>query len=220
MRKIVLSLIYTCFACGTFAQTALNEGLITYQVEWQLPTQMQQMAGMFPTEMQVYFKGDSASTVAKSQMSSSVTLMNAKTGYQHLLLDIPMMSKKYSVNITPADREQMQDKWPEMNVKPTTETQTIAGYKAQKYQVTEKKSGQTFDAWFTKDISTPQNSLTQFFDASLGVPLKFNSFQNGLGIQATVKEIKSQKVPAGTFSVPGGYEDMSLEQLRGLMGRH
>ncbi|MXV52215.1 DUF4412 domain-containing protein [Pedobacter sp. HMF7647] len=218
MKKIILSLIAIAFSAGVFAQTPINEGTITYTVEWEVPAQMQQMASMFPKELTVYFKGDSSVVNQKSQMSTSNVIMNSKTDFVRLLLDIPMMSKKYVINFTPADLEEMKEKWPEYELKAGTETQTIAGYKATKYTITEKKSNKTSEGWFTKDIATPANSLTQFFDKSNGVPLKFDSFQSGLAIHATVKEIKQGAIPAGAFATPAGYETITFDQLKGMMG--
>ncbi|WP_207428819.1 hypothetical protein [Pedobacter sp. SYSU D00535] len=219
MKKILLSVIALLLVTTTFAQKKVSEGTITYQVEWQLPPQMQQMKAMFPPEITVYFKGDSSASETKSPMSTARSVMNPKTEYQRLLLDIPMMGKKYSVLFTPDDQEQMKEHWPELTVTPGTETKTIAGYNAKKHTVTEKKSNTTFDAWFTKDVDITQNSLTQFFDASYGFPLQFNSFQNGVGLKATVKEVKSGSVPKGSFSATKEYEEITFAQLMAMMNR-
>jgi hypothetical protein len=175
------------------------------------------MAGMLPTEMKVFFKGDSSATLAKSPMSSSNTILNLKAEYVRLLLDIPMMSKKYSILFTPAELEEMKAQSPEYQLTPATENKTVAGYNSQKYVVKDKKSNTSFDAWFTKDVDIVQNSLSHFFDRSYGFPLEFNSVQNGMGIRATVKEVKQEKVPAGSFAATKVYEEITLEQLKGMM---
>jgi len=218
MKKTFLSLLFVACSIGVFAQNKIDEGSLTYAVQWTLPPNAPaQMASMLPTEMKVVFKGDSSATLATSKMSSSSTILNPKTEYARLLLDIPMMSKKFSIVFTPADQEEMKAQFPEYELTPGTESKTITGYKAQKYVVKDKKSGSTFDAWFTKDIDVVQNSLSNLFDRSYGFPLEFNTVQNGMGIKAVVKEVKTEKVPAGSFSATGDYEEITFDQLKSMM---
>jgi len=219
MRKMILIGALALLSTAGIAQNKINEGTIVYQVEWKLPPQMQQMAAMFPKEMTVYFKGDSSVTQSKSSMSNSSSIMNSKTEYQRLLLDLPMMSKKLSVIFTPDDQEQIKENWPDLALKEETETKTIAGYTGKKYTVTEKKSSTTSEAWFAKDVDVVPNSLTQFFDKSYGFPLQFNSYQNGMGLNATVKEVKTGPVPKGSFTATKDYEEITFAQLMGMMGK-
>lgn len=217
MKKILFGISFILFTAVAFAQSAnsgkINEGIIIYTVEWKLPQQMQAMAANFPKELTVYFKGDSSSLKTQSPMYSSTNILNLKKDYERLLLDIPMAGKKISVRFTPEDQDQMQANMPELTSKPGSETKTIAGYTALKYEMTEKKSNQNFEAWFTKDTEIIPNSLSRFFDQSLGFPLEFTTFMNGLSLKALVKEIKSATVPAGSFSASADYEEMTFQQL-------
>ena len=218
MKKIFLCLVAVVCSSAVFAQKKIDEGTFTYAVQWTLPPNAPpQMASMLPNEMKVLFKGDSSATLSNSKMSSTSTILNPKTEYARLLLDIPMMSKKFSIVFTPADQEEMKAQFPEYELTPGTENKTMAGYNAQKYVVKDKKSGTTFDAWFTKDIEIVQNSLSNMFDHSYGFPLEFNTVQNGMGIKAVVKEVKTEKVPAGSFSASGDYEEISFDQLKAMM---
>jgi len=196
-----------------FAQNKIAEGMITYSVQWKLPENMQAMAANLPTELKVYFKGDSSSMKTESQMFTSTSIMNLNKEYERLLLDIPMMGKKFSVIFTPADQEKMQETFPDLSLKAATETKTVAGYKATKYDVTDKKSNQNYEAWFTKDVEVTPNSLTRFYDKSYGFPVEFSSFMNNMAVKATVKEIKTLSVPAGSFSAAKEHEEITFEQL-------
>ncbi len=217
MKKILFGISFILFTAVAFAQSdkgsKINEGIITYTVEWKLPQQMQAIAANFPKELTVYFKGDSSSLKTQSPMYSSTNILNLKKDYERLLLDIPMAGKKISVRFTPEDLDQMQANMPELTSKPGSETKSIAGYTALKYEMTESKSNQNFEAWFTKDAEIIPNSLSRFFDQSLGFPLEFTTFMNGLSLKAVVKEIKSTTVPAGSFSASADYEEMTFQQL-------
>ncbi|HEY1024227.1 MAG TPA: hypothetical protein VGE26_03625 [Sphingobacteriaceae bacterium] len=218
MKRLFLCLALIVSGSLVFAQNKISEGTITYDVEWQLPEQMQPYAAMFPKEVKVFFQGDSASWKNENQMSATTTITNVKAEFTRLLLDIPMMGKKFAVTFTPADVEKMADKMPEFVLTEGTETKTIAGYNAKKYSAEEKKSGSKSEAWFTKEVEIPQNSFNQFFDAKYGFPVEFNTFANGLGLKAKVKEVKAGAVPAGVFSTGKDYETMSLEQLMQMQG--
>lgn len=224
MKKVILNLALLLIGTGIYAQARsengakIAEGTITYTVEWKLPEQMQAMASNFPTELMVYFKGDSSSLKTVSAMYSSTNILNASKEYERLLLDIPMMGKKYSVIFSPADQEKIQANLPKLSLKAANETKTIAGYKAQKHDVNEKKSNQNSDAWFTKEIEVTPNSLTRFYDKSYGFPVEFTSYMNGLSVKAVVKEIKAGPVPAGSFTASKDFEEITLDQLMQMQG--
>jgi hypothetical protein len=129
-----------------------------------------------------------------------------------------MMSKKYSVVFTPADQEMLADKYPQMTLKPSTESKVLNGFKASKFEVSESKTNTKFDVWFTKDIDVVANPLSRFYDPSYGFPLEFTSFQNGISLRATVKEIQRTNVPTGMFSASKDYEEMTLTQLMQMRG--
>jgi hypothetical protein len=221
MKKIIFSAALLLSSSLLFAQNSVNkiaEGTIIYAVEWQLPEQLKPMAANFPSELTVFFKGDSASMKSESQMYSSTSIVNTSKEYERILLDIPMMGKKFSVVFTPADQEKIQEKLPELVLTPGTESREIVGYKARKYQVNEKKTSQNFEAWFTKDIEVTPNSISRYYDKSYGFPLEFSSFLNGVTIKAKVKEIKPGKVPAGSFTAGSDFEEITFDQLMQMSG--
>lgn len=218
MKKHILGALLLVASTISYAQQKINEGIIVYSLSWNLPDEAQAMAANLPTELSVYFKGDSSSMKIESQFFSSQSILNTNKEYERLLLDIPMAGKKYSVIFSPADQEKLADKMPQMTLKASTETKVIVGYKAMKFDVSEAKTNTTFEAWFTKDIDLVANPLSRFYEKSYGVPLEFTSFQNGVTVKAAVKEIKKTSVPAGTFSAGSDYEEMSLDQLMQMSG--
>lgn len=216
-----LLVIIAFFAAMTSvqAQSKVAEGIVTYAVEWQLPPEMKAMESGFPKELKVYFKGDSSSMVTESQMYFSIAILNTSKEYERLLIDIPSMGKKYSVIMTPDDQVKIKEKMPELSLQKTADSKTVAGYKAQKYNVNEKKTNQKFEAWFTKDVDIVANSLSRFYDKTYGFPVEFSSFLNGVTIKATVKDIKKQAVPAGIFSASKEHEEITLDQLMQMSGQ-
>ena len=218
MKKILTLAIVLVSLVNANAQQKITEGVVVYTLSWNVPEQAQAMASSLPTEVQVFFKGDSSSMKMESQFFSSQSILNTKKEYERMLLDIPMMSKKYSVIFTPADQEMLADKYPQMSFKPSTESKVLNGYKASKFEVYESKTDIKFDVWFTKDIDVVANPLSRFYEPSYGFPLEFTSFQNGLSVKASVKEIQKTSVPAGMFSAGKDYEEMTLTQLMQMRG--
>lgn len=219
MKKFVFGLSLVLVGLSTLAQEKINEGIVVYSLAWDVPPQAQAMASSLPTELAVYFKGDSSSMKIESQFFSSKSILNMAKEYERLLLDIPMAGKKYSVIFTPADQEKMLDVMPQMELKASTETKSILGYQALKYEVSESKTGKNFTAWFTKDISVTANPMSRFYEASYGFPLEFLSFQNGMPVKASVKEIKKVAVPAGSFGADKDYEEITYDQLMQMSRR-
>lgn len=216
MRKLLLSICILFTATLGFAQSPkgkLAEGVVTYTVKWNLPEQMQPMAAQFPTELKVYFKGDSASLKTESAMYSSTNIINSAKEYERLLLDIPMMGKKFSVIFTPADLDKMAEQMPDIQVKAGTETKVVAGYNATKHEVHEKKTDHKSEAWFTKDVDVTANPLTRYYDKNLGFPVEFTSYLSGVSVNAVIKEIQAITVPAGVFSASKDYEEITFDQL-------
>jgi hypothetical protein len=219
MKKILTLAIVLAALVNVNAQQKITEGIVVYTLNWNVPEQAQAMAASLPTEIQVYFKGDSSSMKMESQFFSMQSILNTKKEYERLLLDIPMMSKKYSVVFTPADQEIEADKYPQMSLKPSTESKVLNGYKASKFEVSEGKTNTKFDVWFTKDIEVVANPLSRFYEPSYGFPLEFISFQNGFSVKASVKEIRKTSVPAGVFSASKDYEDFTYGQLEQMRRR-
>ncbi|MDB5014536.1 MAG: hypothetical protein JWQ25_2738 [Daejeonella sp.] len=218
MKRIIFSVALIISATFVFAQTKITEGSITYSVEYELPEQMKAFGANFPKELKIYFKGDSASMQTKTPMFSSTAIMNSKKEYERILMDLPMMNKKLSVILTPADQENMLEKMPQLTLKATSETKKIGIYNAVKYDVVETKSNKTFSSWLTKDVDLVTNPLTRFYDKSFGMPLEFTTYSmNGIVTKAVVKEVKAETVPPGTFSASKDFEEITLDQLMQMM---
>ncbi|MDB5119800.1 MAG: hypothetical protein JWN56_1018 [Sphingobacteriales bacterium] len=218
MKRILFIAALIISGASVFAQSKINEGSITYNVEYDFPEQMKAFGSNFPKELKIYFKGDSASMQTRTPMFSSTSIINNKKEYERILMDLPMMNKKFSVILTPADQENMQDKMPQLTLKATSETKKIGNYNAIKYDVVESKSNKTFSAWLTKDVDLVVNPLTRFYDKNLGIPIEFTTYvMNGIVTKAILKEVKAESVPAGTFSASKDFEEITMDQLSQMM---
>lgn len=212
MKKI--HLLFLVFAIGALAACShkKNEGMIVYQLEYQLPDSLRSYGAYLPTEAIIYFKGDSAVNIQKTKEESTTVITYKPTGFMQVLLK--SQHKSYVIDYDKKDQAEEMGNMPTFTYTPGKGVKTMAGYQAKSYTMKDKMSLDSTEAWFTHDIVIPPNSLTAVLDTTLGVPLKFSTNQNGIITKATVKEIKFEPVPEGVFTAPAGYEHLTPTQLR------
>jgi hypothetical protein len=139
-----------------------------------------------------------------------------KANYQSLLIDVPSMSKKIAVVLSPAEIQEAEAGNPKLTGTPGSEKQTIAGYKCTKVTAVDAKSGAKYEVWVTKDIDVVPNSVSHLVSTFGGVPVRFVTFNQGIKLNAEIKEIKETAVPKGFFSASKDYTPMTMEQLKNM----
>ncbi len=212
MKKIIfLSFVLLAFLAACNRKNT-DEGSITYQLEYQLPDSLKQYAEFLPKQAVVYFKGDSAVSIQKTNEESTTIITDRKTNFMRVLLK--SAARQFVVNYNKSEQAEEIGQLPPHTIAKQNETKTIAGYNATKYVAKDKLSDETTEMWFTKDISLIPNSLTMPLDSTLGTPLAFTINQNGMKTKTTVKEIKFEPVPEGIFATPAGYVPLTPQQLR------
>jgi hypothetical protein len=212
VKKTVLYFAILLLSLYSCSRKKVVEGYITYNLQYQLPDSLRQYLLYLPKTAKVYFKGDSAVSIQQMNDESTTIITHKPTEFMRVLL--ASRDRKYVIDYSKADQDAESPAKLGYSYEIGIDTQTIAHYKALKYTLTNKVTGETDEAWFTKDISLIPNSLTMAFDTTRGFPLSFTTNNNGMVTKTTVKEIKFGSVPAGIFSTPSGYEKMTPKQLR------
>ncbi|RYE36048.1 MAG: hypothetical protein EOP42_04820 [Sphingobacteriaceae bacterium] len=189
-----------------------DEGSITYKLEYQLPDSLKRYAEFLPTTAKVYFKGDSTVSIQQSKQESTTIITDKESNFMRVLLKSAF--RQFMVDYNKAEQAEEIGTLPPHTTTRQNETKNIAGYPAEKYVFQDKLSGETTEAWFTKNIAVPQNSMTMMLDSTLGVPLTFTISQPVMKMKVTVQQLKFEPVPAGVFSTPNGYHQLTPQQLR------
>jgi hypothetical protein len=189
-----------------------DEGSITYMVSYDLPDSLKQYSAFLPKQAQVYFKGDSTISIQQGGEESTSVITDSRAGFMRALLK--STGKQFAVDYSKADQAEEVSMMPSYTFVKGTQSKTIASYNATQYILKDKLTGQNAEAWFTKDVAIIPNSLTSTLDTTLGVPLAFTIKQNGIVVTTTVKQIKFEPVPTGTFATPKGYEFLTPKQFR------
>jgi len=173
------------------------------------------IAAQLPTEIIMYYNGPKTRIEQKSAMGSQIIISNIETKEQIVLIDI--MGQKYALKST--KEEKGQSEIPKGTVTMSTETKTIAGYNCKKADFLQ--DGKTSTIWVTEDIKLNNaNWQTPYKDVN-GVMLEYTqiSGQEGeISMLITAKEVKKGKVKDAMFTVPTGYQEMSITEFRKMMG--
>lgn len=207
--KIALGLAFTAVAFTASAQKNYTQGVVTYGLS----------IGGNNVESKVYFTADSSAAVQQTGPATIKVLSNSKATYMAIIVDVPVASIKKAAVLTPDEIDQAMAAAPKFTFTPGTETKQISGFNCKKVTVKDTKSGSTYTAWVTTDITAPLNSLTKYFGDAGGVPVQFTTVQQGQAVDVTLKSISDQKAPAGTFGIPAGFDKISLDELKSLGGR-
>lgn len=212
MKKVPVFLLLVFICALAACSHKKNEGVIVYKLAYTLPDSLRSYGDYLPTEAVIYFKGDSAVSIQKTENESTTVITYKPTGFMQVLLK--SADKSYVIDYDKKDQAEEMAVMPTFSFTPRKGAKTMAGYKAKAYTMMDKMSLDSTEAWFTKDIIIPPNSLTAPLDTALGVPLLFSTNQNGIITRATVKQIKFEPVPNGVFTAPAGYEHLTPTQLR------
>jgi hypothetical protein len=206
--KITLGLSLTIAAFNANAQKKYTEGVATYSLK----------SAVGEIESKVSFRGDS--TISSMQQGPAVIkfIANGKGTYFAVLVDVPIASIKKAAVLTPDEIDQANATMPQLTFTPTTETKQINGFNCKRVTAKDSKSGASYDLWITNDISAPDNTYSKYFSAGGGLPVQFNTVQQGQPVSVTLKSITDQKVPAGTFGIPAGFDRISYEDLKAMRG--
>jgi hypothetical protein len=214
IKKAFLYLIISQALFSSCSHKKVVQGSITYSIEYQLPDSLNKYLLYLPKSAKVYFKGDSAVSIQQMNDEATTIITYKPTNFMRVLL--ASSAKKYVIDYNKADQAEELPARLGYSYSAGTETRTIAGHKALKYELTDKVTGESAEAWFTKEIAIIPNSLTMPFDTTKGVPLAFTTSHNGMKIKTTIKDIKFENVPTGIFSTPAGYEPLTPKQLRDM----
>lgn len=214
MKKL-LCLFLAVFTLTLTAQDKLTEGKIIakqtlFSDNEQVMTQLALMGDMQTT---TYFKDTKSRSELSNPMSGDViTITNAATNEVMMLMDNPMLGKKYTYqkidNIDEASES--------ITVVVGDKTKDILGYTCQQYTVNIKNEGveMTMEIYTTEAIPVTSQQTAMLGNKLKGFPLymimDMNQMGNKMKITTEVTEITKQSVSDDIFSMtpPEGYEKM------------
>lgn len=216
MKKLFL-LVCLTLGLSLVAQEAIDEGVMNLKVT--MSSDNEQMNASFAMigeiEATTFFKKDKSRTEMSSAMTgSNTTIVDNEAKKLLVLMNNPMMGKKYLKQDIATEDEAEND----ITVTENGETKTILGYECKGYDVVTKQNGheQKITMYVTEKIKAPNQNTVGTGDKITGFPLlaTVSVNQNGVSINTTaeVTEIKGEKVEDSKFdlTVPEGYDEMKM----------
>lgn len=219
--KSFLSLFFgLILSFNTFSQ--LKEGRISYEItmetddpELSLATTM-----MEGSSMNIYFSEKKTRTDIDMSVMNVSTVLDQKNN-KVLMLMSGMLIGKMAVTSTTDELKKYNDESTgeedEYKVELVKGKKKIAGYKCKKAILT-NGNGAEITYWYTTKIKFNKDGQTSFNKEVPGVPLQFETNQNGIQMTfsatSVYKKIKGDKDQIFSTDVPDGYEEMSLEELK------
>lgn len=214
----VLAAILIGTALIAHAQKKINEGTITYGMEYDLTADQQAVADQLPTETKVKFNG-AITRLEMEQGPATIAVISDNLSHTGLvLIDVPMAQMQFAVKQEKAEYEKKKAAEPKFSdFKATGEKKVINGYNTEKYTYKDDKGG-TYELWSTLDIELPIGLVDENFKDVKGALVKFTQFQNGVKSTLTIKSIKEEKTGPFSLEVPSGYELKTMEEIMAMQG--
>jgi len=208
--KIALGLTLTIAAFSAKAQKNYTEGVITYSTTTP--------AGS--SESKILFRGDSSVQVIQSGPATIKLITTTKHTYFAVLVDVPVANNlKKAAVLTPDEIDQASEDIPKLTFTPSADTKQVAGYNCKKFTANDAKSSTDYEVWVTNDISAPSNTISSPFAGTGGFPVEVSTSTKGQKADVVLKSIVEQKIPAGTFGVPAGYDRISYDEMKAMGGK-
>lgn len=196
------------------AQKQIEEGRAIYSAAYDIPADKLQNYGLLPSEIIIYFRGDSTAAIVNQGDAIIKGVSVLKENYHSMIIDFPAFAKKIFVLESNAEVEDDKKDIPEFTAKKESEKEQINGYHCEKVTLTDKKSGSTYELWITNDISIIPNTVSRPVSTFGGVPVKFVTFNHGILIKAELIQVDESPVPSGFFSATKDYEKRTLPELK------
>lgn len=213
-----LAAILVGSAMIAYAQKKIDQGTITYGVEYSLSPEHAAMASQLPKEQKVKFSGNILRIDMQQGPASIGILQNFVDRTGLMLIDVPIAQMQFAVKMSKEDIEKAEAASPKLSdFKATGEKQQIANYNAEKYTYKDDKGG-TYELWATNDVVLPDGFSGPQFKDIKGALVKYTTFQNGVKVTLTVKNVNEDKVGPFSLEVPSGYELKTLDELKAMQG--
>ncbi len=204
-----------CMLCAfsSYAQKALNEGSLVYNISVETGSAEPKMADMLDgATTTVYLKGNMSRTEMVSGLGSEATIYNATGGNGVILKDYS--SQKLMITLTPQDWQKYNNKYEGITFENTGETSVIQGFNCRK-AVAKLKDGSTFTVYYTTDVSLSNKNYDYQFKTLPGLPVQYEMHSPKMNIKFTLSKITYDNIPASKFEIPkSGYRISTYDELK------
>ncbi|MCO5260585.1 MAG: DUF4412 domain-containing protein [Crocinitomicaceae bacterium] len=220
MKKLFSLFIGLASLAYSYAQS--TEGTIKYSIEFsssdpQVQAQLSMLGGS--TMTQYFTPNFSRIQTNMGMFMNNSTVIDLKSKESVMLMEGMMGKKAVKGNIDELGKSEEDGDEPKIEVEKTGKTKKIAGFKCSQYVLTTEE-GATMNYWTTTELTAAKTGNKFMNDKVEGFPLAFELSTNGLLMKFTatevLKEIKGDKASLFSLSIPDGYEEVSIDDLKSM----
>lgn len=210
MKSILqVLLVAVLMAYSPFSNAQSFEGVIEMEMIYgTLPSEMQAYKSMLPKGTTTTIKGKKVRVEKPGAMGmETVIIMDRDAEMSYILIDA--MGQKMFVKQAIDDSDEENE---DVDVEYFDEQKTIAGYKCKRAEVTDDQG--TVVVWYTEEITSDASAQ---FSVLTGFPLEYTIESEGMEITVRAVSVEKKKVDAVLFEIPSEYEEVSEDDLDGMM---
>jgi len=173
-------------------------------------TNAQDSARKIVSTASFFVKGHLSRSEVTSNLFSSVTIYDSKSGSGVLLKEVN--GQKLLIRMNEENWNQKNKRYANLNFTKTNETKSIAGYFCNQAKAS-TADGFDITVFYTRDL-VPENKLYDPPFKNLdGLPLEYELTKGNLHIRYSLASINLNPVPASKFDIPtSGYRELTYEE--------
>lgn len=193
-----------------YAQKAISEGTITYNISTQSDNKSSQADPLSGATNTIYLKGSLSKTEMASPLGKETTIYDAKTGSGVILKEYS--GQKLMITITKENWINQNKKFEGVFFVNTSETKKIAGYNCTK-AIAKLKEGSEMIVYYTPEIIINDKEYNPIFKNLSGLAVQYE-FQNGkLKFKYLLASVDFIPLAASKFDIPkSGYRIMTYDE--------
>lgn len=174
------------------------------------------MAGMAPTKMTVKFKDNKSSAEMSAGMGLFSTTFISDPASKSMTQLVKLLNKKFSLVQDAEAVKKEVDAYP-VEITPSKETKTIAGYKCKKAHVKVLDGNASeFDIYYTKGLNIKNPNFANPYSSVDGVLMEYQMKKFGLEMKFTATSVKNVDVDDDVFELPPDYKPITEKEMNDL----
>jgi len=210
MRILINSWLLTAIVLLPFfgsSQKRLGDLTVVYN---STITNTQDTSKKISSTTSFFIKGSLSRSEVASNLFSSVTIYDSKTGSGVLLKEVN--GQKLLIRMNEENWNQKNRRYANLNFTKTNESKSIAGYFCSQAKAS-TTDGFDITVFYTRDL-IPENKLYDPPFKNLdGLPLEYELTKGNLHIKYSLVSINLNPVPASKFNIPtSGYRELTYEE--------
>jgi len=215
LKQIIFFSLFNLVLVGhLWSQKKVSELTITYNYTLTNNADPKAASNSLSATNTNYIKGNMSRSETVSQVFSSSTIYDDKTGFAVILREVN--GQKLLIRLNPENWQDKNKRFQGLKFTNSQESKVIAGYKCEKAVAT-TADGFTITVFYTRDLIPENKNYDPEFKSLDGLPLEYEFTKGNLVIKYILASINLNPVPASRFDIPkSGYREMTYEESKKL----